>query len=147
DTGDTQSAQNMNIPYRCEGVVGEAPAGETLSGMLAAADESIDTVAPVRDTGRSWGTFESEAALHAWTFRGCAGELITVDVIAGEDEPTDPYILLFAPNDVIVGQDDDSGADLDARLMSFLPMSGTYTVVVGSYTAGDYEIRLTWEEG
>ncbi|MDY7080641.1 MAG: PPC domain-containing protein [Chloroflexota bacterium] len=84
-------------------------------------------------------------ARHHWLFEGGQGDVVTISMIA-IDEDMDTFLELFAPNGEQVVTDDDSGGNSDAAILEFaLPHSGTYRVVARGYTnedTGAYELTL-----
>ena len=102
--------------------------GQTVSGDLAASDETLDD-----------GTH-----FDYYTYEGTPGEEIVVTL---ESEDFDPYMILnrfFGGELESIGQDDDGGPGLGARVRATLPQSGTYVVVANSVgvSTGRYTLRL-----
>lgn len=88
------------------------------------------------------GTVASDTAGY-WSFEGTAGTYVTIDLeaVAGD---LDPYLYLFAPDDSLIGENDDfSGSD--ARIAMLLPVDGIYEIEATGYqgTGGDYMLTLT----
>ncbi|MCP4538252.1 MAG: hypothetical protein GY832_14020 [Chloroflexi bacterium] len=83
---------------------------------------------------------------HHWLFEGNAGDVVSV-VMMAVNEDMDTYLELYAPNGEQVMTDDDSGGDSNAAVLEFeLPLAGTYRVVArgySSYDTGEYELTLT----
>ncbi len=83
---------------------------------------------------------------HHWVFEGEAGDVVSIAMIAVDDD-MDTYLELYAPGGEQVMTDDDSGGDSNAAILEFeLPLTGTYRVVArgySSYDTGEYELTLT----
>lgn len=60
-----------------------------------------------------------------WTFAGNSGDVVWISF---ESDEFDTYLILTSPSGTIVGEDDDSGEFLNARLVAILPEDGTYTI-------------------
>jgi hypothetical protein len=78
---------------------------------------------------------------HDWTFDGEAGQAVTIDVVAEGD--TDPQARLLDPSGDLLVLDDDGGDGYNARIVTTLPETGTYTVRVDVFTEGTYSIQIT----
>jgi serine protease Do len=79
---------------------------------------------------------------NAYTFRANAGQRLTIDMVSNE---IDAYLILLDPNGRDIAQNDDGGGGTNARLMTVVPATGTYTVLANSYSsgeAGEYELRV-----
>jgi len=78
-----------------------------------------------------------------WAFEGDAGWTVTVDVRSDE---FDTYVQLLDAAGARLGEDDDSGGDLNARLTVALPATGEYRIVVNSAgherRAGRYTVSI-----
>jgi len=78
-----------------------------------------------------------------WEFDGTAGETVTVEVSSDE---FDTYLEVLDAGGKLLGQDDDSGGDLNSRLTLTLPATGSYRIVVNSAgherRAGRYTVSL-----
>lgn len=68
-----------------------------------------------------------------WSFRGEQGQLARVDVISAPR--FDNYVMLLRDG-MPLDSNDDSGDDTNARLMTILPATGTYTIVVSKFSQG-----------
>ncbi|MFE4105346.1 trypsin-like peptidase domain-containing protein [Almyronema epifaneia] len=82
---------------------------------------------------------------NVYTFEGRAGQPITIEMRSSE---IDSFLILVAPDGSTVGQDDDSGGNLDARLSTILPANGAYLILANSYApaeAGRYQLRVLSE--
>jgi hypothetical protein len=90
-------------------------------------------------------TLEPGSRQH-WLFEGESGDIVTISMIALDDD-LDAYLELFAPDGEQVATDDDSGGGFNAAILEFeLPLTGTYRVVARSYSeysTGEYELTLT----
>ena len=82
---------------------------------------------------------------HHWLFEGEEGDVVTISMIAVNDD-MDTYLELFAPDGVRVMSDDDSGGEANAEISTFeLPLSGTYRIIARGYDdidVGEYELTL-----
>ena len=78
-----------------------------------------------------------------WELTGVAGEKVVIDVRSDE---FDTYLQLLDPAGTKIGEDDDSGGDLNSRLAIMLPATGSYRIVVNSAghepRAGRYTISV-----
>ena len=86
---------------------------------------------------------EDSTFADVWEFAGAAGERVTIDVRSDE---FDTYLQLLDPAGTKIGEDDDSGGDLNSRLAIMLPATGSYRIVVNSAghepRAGRYTISV-----
>ncbi len=95
------------------GTVGAIAVGETVRGELAPGDQVM-----------SDSTYAD-----LWEFTATAGEHVAIDLRSDE---FDTYLQLLDASGKVVGQDDDSGGDLNSHLAITLPADGTYRIVVNS---------------
>jgi hypothetical protein len=93
-------------------------AGQTINGSLSASDATIS----------------SGEYIDRYTLSGRAGETLTIRVESGA---IDPYLLMRGPNGFSEDNDDVSEADRSSELVVTLPASGSYTLGVTSYSAGE----------
>lgn len=107
-----------------------ADAGET------AAIRSGETKEGRLETGDMTG---SRGLEDRWTFAGRAGEVVRLDAVSGD---FDPYLVLRA-GPMAVDSNDDGGGGLNARLLTVLPTTGTYTAVVSGFADGRSGGRYT----
>lgn len=79
-----------------------------------------------------------------WRFDGSAGDVVTIEARAGEPAAMDMYLVLLGPDNQPLTEDDDSGAELDAKISAYtLPDDGTYTIQVSSVSSpGPYTLLL-----
>ena len=87
---------------------------------------------------------ESDGSLYdEYTFEGTKGQQITIRL---ESEDFDPYVVIFAPNGNVVGENDDlSESNNNSFLRVVLPEDGTYRILVNAYDRkgrGDYLLRV-----
>lgn len=68
-----------------------------------------------------------------WTFQGREGQLARIDVLS--ENRFDSYLVLER-NGMPVDSNDDGGDGNNARLMTILPATGTYTIVVSKFSEG-----------
>jgi pre-peptidase len=95
------------------GIVGAIALGEMVRGELAPGDQVM-----------SDGTYAD-----VWEFTATAGERVAIDLRSDE---FDTYLQLLDAAGKVIGQDDDSGGDLNSHLAITLPAAGTYRIVVNS---------------
>jgi hypothetical protein len=78
-----------------------------------------------------------------WQFQGMAGQTVQIDVRSDE---FDTYMQLLDGNGNKLGEDDDSGGNLNSRLIFALPATGMYQIVVNnagrSRRAGIYTVSV-----
>ncbi len=78
-----------------------------------------------------------------WTFQGREGQVARIDVTS---QALDSYAVLRRAG-APVDSNDDGGEGTNARLMTVLPATGTYTLVVSSFAinagGGRYDVSLT----
>ena len=75
-----------------------------------------------------------------WTFQGREGQLARIDAVA--ENHFDSYLVLLR-NGVPIDSNDDGGDGQNARLMTILPASGTYTIVVSKFSESGSDGRYT----
>jgi hypothetical protein len=95
------------------GQMAQLAIGQTMRGRLETGDQTMAD-----------GTFAD-----IWQFQGGAGQTVTIDVRSDE---FDTYIQLLDSAGNKVGEDDDSGGNLNSRLAYTLPATGTYQIVVNN---------------
>jgi hypothetical protein len=79
-----------------------------------------------------------------WTFEGTAGDMVTINAIAGDAVQMDMFLTLTSPDGATVIEDDDGGEGLNAAIIDYeLPADGQYTIRVSSVAGpGDYTLTL-----
>ncbi len=80
----------------------------------------------------------------AWTFQGEAGDNVTINM----EGDFDTYLVLTDSDYRQLTYDDDSGDDLNSRIISFnLPRDGTYIIVARGYNGrtGGYSLTLEFD--
>lgn len=75
-----------------------------------------------------------------WTFQGREGQLAHIDAVA--ENHFDSYLVLLRDG-VPIDSNDDGGDGQNARLMTILPASGTYTIVVSKFNDSGSDGRYT----
>jgi len=104
------------------GVAAPIGAGETKTGRL--------------ETGDAVGARGLE---DHWTFEGRAGDVVRLDAISND---FDAYLVLkFGA--MMVDSNDDGGGGQNARILTVLPATGTYTATVSGYAEGRSGGRYT----
>jgi hypothetical protein len=83
---------------------------------------------------------------HVWTMDGRRGQKVVLDLMSDE---FDPYLVLRDAEGYVVGSDDDSGEDNNARVHAILPRDGSYRIVAmafGEDGRGRYTLQARgWE--
>jgi hypothetical protein len=88
------------------------------------------------------GTLDSNSPVGFYTFRGAAGDRVTIQVIG---IGIDPAASLNAPNQQqLINNDNDAPGSTDAFISYNLPQNGIYSILVSSVTgdSGQFLIRL-----
>lgn len=68
-----------------------------------------------------------------WEYEGAAGQRIVIDLVADD---FDAYLYLLGPGILEPISDDDGGGDLNSRIETTLPESGTYRIITSSLSSG-----------
>jgi hypothetical protein len=101
--------------------------GQMMQGRLEAGDQTMND-----------GTFAD-----IWTFQGSAGQSVTIDVMSDD---FDAYAQLLDAAGNRLAEDDDSGGNLNARMIFTLPATGQYQIVVNNFgdsrRTGTYRVWL-----
>jgi len=117
--------------------------GDFAEPGMAASISDGETKAGRLETGDSSGRRGYE---DHWTFQGRAGRLARIDVVAPS---FDAYAVLLY-NGMPLDSNDDGGEGTNARLMTVLPSTGTYTLVVSPYASssrsGRYTVALAFSD-
>lgn len=74
-----------------------------------------------------------------WTFQGRAGQVFRLDAVSGD---FDPYLVLRF-DEAVVDSNDDGGDGNNARILTVLPGTGTYTAAVSAFSQGGAGGRYT----
>lgn len=76
----------------------------------------------------------------AFAFEGAQGAPVTIDLISDD---FDSYLYLLGPEGIELETDDDSGGACHARISTFLPSGGRYTVIAASLSGavGGFTLR------
>jgi hypothetical protein len=120
---------------RDRGGGGGGSAGFESRGRLSVGSTATGTLADSDPRGRG-----NRGPYQVWTLRGERGEAIVVDMTS---TAFDALLILRDADGMLVGHDDDSGDNLNARLRTILPRSGTYRLYaasVGGSARGDYTL-------
>ncbi|HXY20265.1 MAG TPA: PPC domain-containing protein [Gemmatimonadales bacterium] len=97
----------------------QIPIGTTVQGELTAGD-------PTLSDGSHYKMF---------TFMGTAGETVQIDLMS---TAFDAYLYLRNSSGQNVATDDDSGGNLNARIIRTLPYTGMYQILANTLRAGMY---------
>ncbi len=99
------------------GSAGQVLRGQTVQGRLTTGDAKLAD-----------NTF-----YQAWTFYGQAGEMVTLDVMSSD---FDAYAVIQDMNGNVLARDDDSGGNLNARIVFTLPYTGNYRMLANTLRVG-----------
>jgi len=110
--------------------------GQSITGALSTDDCRAE------QSGRA------EAAMDRYAFAARAGQRIRIDLTSTAN--IDPFVYLFGPDGEVLGQDDDSGGNLNSRFPAtgffLLPATGVYTIGATSFSqnvTGAYTVTLS----
>jgi len=73
------------------------------------------------------------------------GKTYVIDLVKG-GPGMDPYLYLEAPDGKVVGRDDDSGGDLNARLIYTPASDGEFRIIATTLVPATGDFRLTVRE-
>ncbi|MEM0978685.1 MAG: tetratricopeptide repeat protein [Cyanobacteria bacterium P01_H01_bin.58] len=77
------------------------------------------------------------------TFEGQAGQAVEIQLMSDE---FDTYLLLQSPEGTLLSQNDDGPEGTNSRIVVFLPITGTYTILANTYAAGETgQYTVTWQ--
>lgn len=99
------------------GTVGQVLRGQTVQGRLTSGDAKLAD-----------NTF-----YQSWTFYGQAGEMVTLDVTSTD---FDAYAVIQDQHANVLARDDDSGGNLNARIVFTLPYTGNYRMLANTLRVG-----------
>jgi hypothetical protein len=85
----------------------------------------------------------TESFYKSYTFMMIAGKTYQIDM---KSRAFDSFLRLENPDGMQVAEDDDSGGNLDARIIYRAPRSGDYTIFATSIEAGKGKFTLTAKE-
>lgn len=104
-----------------------------------------ETISQTLDETLAGGSFVIEpGVVHRISFDGTAGEILGFAVMS--DAPTDPLIVILAPDGSVLLADDDGGINLNSVIRRYtLPETGSYTLVLGQaggWGTGEVELAV-----
>jgi hypothetical protein len=99
------------------GTVGQVLRGQVVQGRLTANDAKL----------------ADNTYFQAWTFYGQAGEAVTLDVVSTD---FDAYAVVQDMGGNVLARDDDSGGNLNARIIFTLPYTGNYRLIANTLRVG-----------
>ncbi len=85
-----------------------------------------------------------EGDAHDWLVVGERGEVI--EVYVDPVDGSDPFLTILDPDGDELDWDDDSGGELGAWIDFEVPEDGRYTLRVGAWGGGPYEIVVSGED-
>ena len=88
-------------------------------------------------------TLSDGTYIDVYVYEGVAGETVTIVL---ESDDFDAFLMVFAEDDSLLAEDDDSAGGTNATLTLTLPYTGIYFVVAKSFYWGDqgsYTVTLT----
>ncbi|MEK7668897.1 MAG: PPC domain-containing protein [Gemmatimonadota bacterium] len=116
--------------------------------LAAQAPRTVTVGRPVTDSlsARDAVRRSARAPYQIWQLEGRRGQRLVVDLESGD---FDAYLIVRDPDGYVVGSDDDSGDELNARLHAILARDGTYRIIataVGDSARGQYTLSVRgWE--
>lgn len=147
----TNGSEALTVFVRVSGNTSEAPELEVTAkegmfnpGMASAVQLSVGgaAVAGMVDTPDVLELDVYSGAGDLYYFDGQANQTVIIDVkMDGTSSAMDPFVALVDSSLNILGQDDDSGTDVDASLTFTLPETGRYYILVldvGNSSGPDY---------
>jgi len=136
DSSDIDETEQVLMVYRT--MTGEWPDATELAA--ARAGLLGGTVAAAAGDGR----IETGVPQQTFEFFYNAGDIVTVGVTGGGDDPLlDPTLTVNAPSGVVVAADDDGGLGLNPLVTFIAPETGTYSAIVAAFSifqGGDFTI-------
>jgi hypothetical protein len=117
----------------------------TLTVRQAEAPKAAEVGKGLRATGKLGGNMK--LAIHL--VRLVEGKTYQIDMKSADAKALDPFLALINPGGQHVAHDDDSGGDLNARLVFRAPLTGTYRIVATSFMGrgnGDYTLEVREKE-
>jgi hypothetical protein len=125
-----------------------APLAASVAPLSAQQRGALQLGRPVSDslTDRDPLGRSRRAPYHQWAFEGRRGQKVVLDMVSSD---FDPYLVVRDAEGYVVGSDDDSGEDNNARLRLILPRDGRYRVIATAYSEsgrGRYDLTASgWE--
>ncbi len=111
-----------------------AAASKTIKVGASAAGSLTDNDAMMRG---------NRGPYQVWTLRGKRGQRLVIDLTSSA---FDTYLYVRDADGFLIGQDDDSGDENNARLRTILPRNGLYRIITTSFGAtarGDYTLAVS----
>lgn len=99
------------------GTLGQVLRGQTVQGRLTSGDARL----------------ADNTYYQSWTFYGQAGEMVTLEVTSTD---FDAYAVIQDQNGNVLSRDDDSGGNLNARIVFTLPYTGNYRMLANTLRVG-----------
>jgi hypothetical protein len=118
------------LTVHAEGGSGPERAASVLSAHLHASPDGRERVVNVSED------YPTEGELPVHTFEGRAGQLAIITMTSGRPEALDPFVRLYGPDGMLIGQDDDGAGYPDARLVVRLLDDGFHEVEADILDAG-----------
>ena len=113
------------------------------------------SIAPDNDGGpislgqTLFGTIDPNVDTDDFTFDGLSGQVVLITQNKTATSTLDSFVELYQPNGKLLGSNDDSGGNKNARLQSTLPVNGSYRIRAKSYrgSTGAYQLGLSLVTG
>jgi serine/threonine protein kinase len=106
-------------------------------------------VGPVHDVGDGLtreGKLDGKTATLVYQVKLNAGKVYVIDMISPDPKALDPYLVLKTADGRYLAEDDDSGGNLNARIVYRALSDGVYRIHATSFNAGSGAFTLTVRE-
>jgi len=115
---------------------GEGAAADNDGGPMNLGETRAGVIAPTIDTDD-------------YTFDGLSGQIVLVTLNKAANSALDSFVELYRPDGRLLGSNDDSGGNRNARLQVTLPVNGRYRIRARAYrgSSGAYALGVTQVTG
>lgn len=102
---------------------------------------------PVYTAKTAFGNQERKTHFKAYPLKIKAGSLYVIDLVRNPQQNTDPYLFLEGPDGKVVTQDDDSGGNLNSRIIFHAKQDGDFRVIATTLFPATGDFTLTVRAG
>jgi serine/threonine protein kinase/lipopolysaccharide biosynthesis regulator YciM len=117
--------------------------GKVLAEHRRAEGEGLDTVHDVGTALQLTGKMDASMTAQNYRVRLKAGVTYIFDMSSANPKALDPFLQLLGPTGQVLTQDDDSGGNLNARIVYRVSADGIYRLRATAYAAGNGAFTLT----